>query len=257
MIRCRLDRDVEHRHQHVTPLDRESLVALVRATEETLQSIYLGEPPQNRLLLFFTQRLVESSAFDLLTQPFPLLDFAEVGDLESDPRRVQIAQPRHDVGGAAARRAERETRNAGEMFLTQPMKFGRQLGGSFRSCSERIELDREMAVAANRIHQLSRGGDIAKKSGIKLSRSGGLYGNGWRRRTADTFRKSEELAPRFVDRSWIASVGFVRLRYITVVEYARDRGGVGAHASKFNFAPLASVRRYGCRAGTLNALRRH
>src|ERR1700741_3203500 len=94
-----------------------------------------------------------------------------------------------------------------------------------------------MSVAANGIHQLSSRSDIAKKSGIKLSRSRRLS-NG-RRGACDTLGKSKKLAPGLVYRRRIAPIRLVRLGYVAVVEDARNR--VGAHASKFNCALRSSA----------------
>src|SRR6267143_5272791 len=92
-----------------------------------------------------------------------------------------------------------------------------------------------MTVAANGIDQLSRSRDIAKKSGIDESRWGRLFRGSSRRAAAQTFGKSEELAPRLVNRSRIAPVGFVSLVYVPVVEHPSNRV---THVSKFNCAPL-------------------
>ncbi len=74
----RFNRDIEHRNQDVAAFDREALVALIRATEEALESIYFRQPLKYRLLFFLTQWRVQTPAFDLLTEPFALLDSAEV-----------------------------------------------------------------------------------------------------------------------------------------------------------------------------------
>ena len=134
----------------------------------------------------------------MLAQPLVLLDLADVRDLESDPGRIELAQARHDIGSTSSRRAEHFARNGRQTLLSQAVKFGSELGIAFRGRSQRIERDGEMPVAADRIHELSRGGDIAKKSGIELSRLRRLSNGGWCRSASDSFRKSEKLAPRFV-----------------------------------------------------------
>ncbi len=114
------------------------------------------------------------------------------------------------------------------MLLAQPVKFWRQLGGSFGRRAQRIEWYGQMTEAANGINKLSRGSDIAKKSGIDLSRGRRLPRCSWWRRPTQTFGESKELAPRLVDRRRIAPIGFVSLAYVPVVEDARYR--VRAHA---------------------------
>src|SRR5688572_7379037 len=105
------------------------------------------------------------------------------------------------------------------MLLAQPVKFERQLGGSFGGRAEWIQWYRQMTIAANGIDKLSHGGDIAKKIGIDTSRwsftrrprwsfAGRL--RGWCRST-QALGKSEELAPRLVDRRRIAPVGVIGL----------------------------------------------
>src|SRR5438105_15944048 len=140
------------------------------------------------------------------------------------------------------------------MLVTEPMEFERQLRGSLGRSSQRIELDRHVSVTANRVDQLSRGGNIAKKGGIDLSRRRSFgRSTKWRSCTTQTFSKSEKLTPRLVDRLGIPPVGFVCLAYVSVVEDARDR--VGAHTSKFNCAPRSLARRRGRATCTLDASR--
>ena len=43
-----LDREVEHRHQHVHALDREPLLAEIGLVQELLERLHLGEPLQQR-----------------------------------------------------------------------------------------------------------------------------------------------------------------------------------------------------------------
>ena len=136
------------------------------------------------------------------------------------------------------------------MLLAQAMKFRGELGRSFRRRTERIEWNGHVAIAANGVDQLSRGGDFAKKGGIELSRQRSFaLRSRWLWRTTQTLGKSEKLAPRLVNRRRIASIGFVRLAYVSVVEDARDRVG-RAHNPKFNCALLSPAHRRESRACT-------
>ena len=127
------------------------------------------------------------------------------------------------------------------MVLAETVKFRRELGSSLGQCTEGIEWNREMAITANCVNKLSRSSDIAKKSGIKLSRSRSFARSTCCRCcSTQILGESEKLTPRLIDRCWIAPIGFVGLAYVPVVEDARDR--VGAHTSKFNCALLSLVR---------------
>src|SRR5687767_10094467 len=114
------------------------------------------------------------------------------------------------------------------MLLAQPVEFERQLWSALGRGAEGIERHGQVAVAPDRVHKLSRGSHIAKKSGIDCPRWSRLPGGCRSRRSAQAFSKSEKLAPRLVYRRGIAPVSLVRLTYVSVVEDARYR--VGAHA---------------------------
>jgi len=62
-----------------------------------------------------------------------------------------------------------------------------------------IERHRQMPIAADGVYELSRRGNIAKKSGIELSRLRWSCNRGRTFAAGDSFSKSEELAPRFID----------------------------------------------------------
>src|SRR2546423_14463333 len=161
---------------------------------------------------------------------------------------------RHHIGGAAARSAEGDARNAGEVLLAQTMEFGCKLGCSFRCRTQWVERDGEVSIAANCVHELSRSGYIAKKSGLNLSRCRRLTNDGsWRCGASYTLSESEELAPRLINRRRIAAVSFVGFGYVSVVKDARN--GVGTHTSKFNCALPPSARRYRSQACTSDAMR--
>ncbi len=113
---------------------------------------------------------MQSSALNLHAKPLALFESAEVQDLESDPRRIELAEARDHVGGAATRSAECDAGNARELLLAQPVKFRGQLRSSSGQSAQRIERYGHVAVVANCVYKLTRRGDIAKKSGIELSR---------------------------------------------------------------------------------------
>src|SRR3982750_4167603 len=113
------DRHFKHRHKHIGAFNRKALVPLIRASEKSLETVDLRKPLENRLLLFRTERLIESAALDLPPQPFSFLNPAEVRDLESDSRRIEIAQLGDHVCRAAPGRAERDSGNAGQMLFAE------------------------------------------------------------------------------------------------------------------------------------------
>ena len=100
--RCRLDCDVEHRDQDVAAFDREALIALIRAAEESLETIHYSQSLEQRLLLFVAQWRAQPPAFDLFAKPLSLFDFAEVRYLEPDSRGVELSEPGDHIPRGAA-----------------------------------------------------------------------------------------------------------------------------------------------------------
>src|SRR5438552_12872848 len=100
--RRRLDCNVEHRDQDVAAFDREALIALIRAAEESLETIHYSQSLEQRLLLFVAQWRVQPPAFDLFAKPLSLFDFAEVRYLEPDSRGVELSQPGDHIPRGAA-----------------------------------------------------------------------------------------------------------------------------------------------------------
>jgi hypothetical protein len=76
--------DIEHRDECVVSLDRESLVTLVHAADESLQSIDFRQPPENCLLFSLGKGLLDSLGLDLLADPRPLDCISKMVELESD-----------------------------------------------------------------------------------------------------------------------------------------------------------------------------
>ena len=89
-----LDREVEHRHEHVEPFEGELLLAEERAPQILLEALRLGEPPQQRSPLLWWQRLPVAPRLDRLAQPHALGVVGDVLDLVRDRARVDLAQAR-------------------------------------------------------------------------------------------------------------------------------------------------------------------
>ncbi len=79
-----VDRRVEHRHERIAALDREALVALVRAAQEALEAVDLREAAQQREFLLVPERAAHRAALDLFAEPEALVLFFDVLELEAD-----------------------------------------------------------------------------------------------------------------------------------------------------------------------------
>ena len=88
-VRSGFYQGVEHRHHHVGSFDREALVPLIHAAEESLKAVDLGEPFEDRLLFVSAERLMDTAAFYLVTKPLTLLSRAEVIELEPYVARIE------------------------------------------------------------------------------------------------------------------------------------------------------------------------
>ena len=108
-----LDRRLEHRHERVVPLDREALVALIRAAEEALEPIHFGEPAKHGALLLIRERAAHLAILDHATEPRALGIALDVLELEADRGRVDAAQAGDRIGrgrvGIEARAPSRES----------------------------------------------------------------------------------------------------------------------------------------------------
>src|SRR6185437_6738568 len=108
---------IQHHHQRVAPLYRETLVALVCASQETLERIDFGKPREDRLFLINREILVISPALDRIAQPLTLLEGAEMLELEASRRRIQGAQTRGGGGGRGVRHSRDAAWNRCEQGL--------------------------------------------------------------------------------------------------------------------------------------------
>ena len=215
-----VDRRVEHRHERVGALDREALVALIRAAEESLEAVDLREAAQQRELFVRPERAAHRAALDLLAEPEALVLFFNVLELESDARRVERAQMLDHIGrGAKLVEAERGAGDRGEVGGGESVERRRQLGSAGRRTAERIERDLEVPVLAYRMHERRGAGDFAQVR--RIERRGRARRGG--RTAGERERHLEILAPRIVDRCGIAAIPLVHLGDVAVVERTRDR----------------------------------
>src|SRR6185312_6093099 len=118
---------IQHHHQRVAPFYRETLVALVRASQETLERIDFGKPREGCLFLIDGEILVIGPALDGITQPLTLLEGAEMLELEASRRRIQRAQTRGGGGCRSVRHSHDATWNRCEQGLRHTVTLGAQL----------------------------------------------------------------------------------------------------------------------------------
>src|SRR6185503_14254269 len=118
----------------------EALHADVRACEEALESIDLGEALEERLLLVGGERCRRATGLDHAAEPLALDFLVQVLELVGEAAAVFLADLLDDVrGGAAGIRAKRRGRQLLEVGLRDPVELGLQLRGAGRRRSEWIE----------------------------------------------------------------------------------------------------------------------
>ena len=220
-----LDGLVEHRHQRVDALDREPLHADVRVAEEALEAVDLGEPLEQRALLVVGERRGRFARSIVSRNHSRSASSLEVLELEARSCR---SRGRASAGRRRppCRRSNRRAPTPGtccEIRFGDAVELRLQLGRAGRRRAERIELDREMAVALDRVDERGGAGDFAKQRRVVARRGAGTG-------ASELFGDAEKLAPGFVDRRRIATVCLVHLGDLAVVENAGD--GKAGHSAK-------------------------
>ena len=143
-----LDDLVEHRHQHVEPLDRELLLAQEGLVQVALERLDLRQPLQQRALLVGVERRPVRAPLDRLAQPDAPVVAGDVLDLVGDRAAVGVLQVRQRVGERVAGDRDAQDRR-GDL----PHQLGRQVHGlrverrvAARRRAERVEPRGEVAV---------------------------------------------------------------------------------------------------------------
>ena len=155
------DREVEHRHQHVEALDRESLLAEVGALEECLERLHVGQPCEQRPLLFGGEGPPVIAGFDLVAQPGAFPVAGDVLDLVGDGSRVGRAERGQHVGERLAWQldAERGGRDGGHQLGCQAVCRGIERGIPGRRAAKRVKVRPEVAEVPVGTHQVHAGHD--------------------------------------------------------------------------------------------------
>ena len=168
------DRLVEHRHEHVEPLDRELLLAEERLAQVRLEPPDLGQARQQRELLLVGERLPVAAGLDRLAQPDALLEIGDVLDLVRDRLAVRLLQPRQRVRERLALdvRPQQPGRDA-RLQLRRELRvhalgLERRIAG--RLGAERIEPRGEMPVRAIRLDERHRRRDSFEQLVVDLGR---------------------------------------------------------------------------------------
>ncbi len=208
------DRLIDERDERVVPLDRKALDPEEGAAEELLEPVHLDEALEDGALLVRRGGARHLAALDLLAEPLALGLVLDVLELDAERAGVDRAQALDGVEGGVVVEPEGGAGDRAQVVLADPVELGRQLGGAERWRPQRIELDGEVAVLPDRLHQPRRAGDFAERRG---------GGDGGLRAAAQALGELEELTPGGVDGGGIALKALEQLRDVRVVECARDR----------------------------------
>ena len=180
-----LDGLVEHRHQHVEPLDRELLLTDEGAPQVRLERLDPGESLEERASLLGGQLTAKAAGLDRLAQPDALGVVRDVLDLVRDRPRVDLAQPRKRVLERLARNRESEQfgRNTGLQLGRQRRHQPRLVQGGIphRLRAERIQPRVEVTVRAIGLHERHRGGDTSDELAVGRDLGRRTRGSGRRR----------------------------------------------------------------------------
>ena len=174
------DHLVEHRHDHVEPLDREHLLAQVGLLEEALELEDVDQAVEQALFLLVGERLAVGAGLDHLAQPDPLLVRGEVLELVGDRAAVGLAHPRQRLqqrfaGDADAQDRGRDPRH---QLRRQVDVLRLQRRVALRLGAERVELGGEVAVGAVGLEQRGRRLDRLQQLFVDLAGGRARFGAG-------------------------------------------------------------------------------
>ncbi len=217
-----LDRQVEHRHQHVGPLDGEPFRSQVRAMDELLERLDFRQPLQQTAPRRRFQRVQQRAGLDLLPQPLLPLRILQVLVLEANGARVGRAQPFEHVVHEHRRAAIAQVR------FRKAVEERVERGMPARLAAQRIQVRGEVAVEAVRLDEFRRGprGAKLRRVGARARRSARRCRPAGRRRPRNLGRRDETqllrrlregAAPRLVHRIRVAQPPLVELLRVACV----------------------------------------
>ena len=163
----RLERPVEHRHEHVEPLDRELLLRQECAPQVSLETFDLREPEQQLAALVSGKRCPMLAQFRGAAQPDTLLVARDVLDLVGHGLAVGGAKMRERLGKRLAR--NRDSQYVGRDARLQlgrerrRQAFGLERGVAERLRAKWIEPSREVTVHSVSLDERHRSGDRGKQ----------------------------------------------------------------------------------------------
>ena len=169
---------VEHRHDHVEPLDREDLGAEIRFLEEALELEDVDQPVQQALFLDLGERLAVGAGLDHLAHPDPLLVRGDVLELVADRPAVGVAHPRQRLEQGFAGDADPQDRGGdpGHQLGGQVEVLGLQARVAFRLRAERVEAGGEVALGPVGLEQRGRRLDRLQQLLVDLAGDAGGFG---------------------------------------------------------------------------------
>ncbi len=186
------DGRVEHGDERIGALDREALGVRIRPPDEPLQPVDFGQPHQHGLFLIRRERPRQGFCGQELAEPFPLILLREMRDLDAEGRRIAESQPADDIGSRShVRESQRAARHEVEVPFSDPVELGCQLRRAERRRTQGVELYREMAVGAGRLHEGGRPSGLFQQDRVRGPATGGFRSAALR----EPLRNVEELPP--------------------------------------------------------------
>ncbi len=168
------DRLVEHRHEHVEPLDRKLLLPEERLAQICLEPADLGQAGQERELLLVGERLAVAAGLDRLAEPDALLEIGDVLDLVRDRLAIRLLQPGQRVRERVSldvcpQQPRRDARlQLRRQLRVHALRLERGIAG--RLGAERVEARCEMPVRPVRLDERHRRGDTFEQLVVDLGR---------------------------------------------------------------------------------------
>ncbi len=217
-----VDHHVQHGDHHVDALDREALLAGVGLVQEALEDLDLRQALQELPLRVVVRFEVEIAGLGRVLEPLPLFGDLDVIEVETDERRVPLAQPGdclERIGRAVDDcAANRRCGHVGKALFRDAVGCGIEFGCAGRRGTEGVELDGEVAVFADAGRQLDGAHDLCDVRGGCCGRGvddASIQGRDHRREFGA--KGLEELLGGLVNRCRILLVPLVQLEHITGV----------------------------------------